>query len=207
MKNILKVILYIVLTLTAFFFIIWCMVIIRYVWYVHIIKTDFGEPVYKNERIVKDWSNQLTVAQRVALHKFPDLNSCIEAKTNNPSVEELMIMDWSKIKTSSQVEICAFRILKTLGDISYATPWLEQQGYSSPKNFSSENPFKEHEGNLRVDGVWSVTKKGLRYPESGLKHEIISLPIFFPPYSVGIYTTWSSDGKDLLYVQAYENRL
>jgi hypothetical protein len=207
MKKLLKVVIYTALAFVALYFIIWCFMLLRQVWYVHIIDTDLGEPKYQNERMAKDWPNQLTVSQRAALHKFPDLNSCIKADTNSPNTEELMEMDWSKVENSAQVEICAFRILKTLGDISYATPWLERQGYSSPENWSTENPFEERDGNLRVDGGWSVTKNGLRYPESGLKRRILSLPIVFPPYSVGIYTTWSSDGSELLYVQAYENRL
>lgn len=208
MKKLLKIILYFILAHAGLYFAILGFISLRYVWYVYFIETDLGEPAFQTEGIVKEWpGDQLTVAQRAALHRFPSLASCVSAETNTPSAEELMQMDWTRMQNSAHVEVCAFRILKTLGDISLATSWLEQQGFSSPERWSSENPFKESNGTLKVIGTWNVIENGLRWPESGLKRRMLSIPILLPPYEVGIETTWSPDGEELLFIEVFEKRL
>lgn len=208
MKKVLKFIAYVILSLIAIYLVIWGFILARYVWYTYLVDTELGEPKYQNFQIVNNGTRPFTVSQRAALKKFPDVASCIESKSSNPTTEQLMQMDWSKMKNDAQVEICTFRILSTLGDISQATPWLEQQGFTnSSSQWTSNHPYVGSGDRLSVSGNWNTRENGLRWPESGLKRKILSLPIMWPPYGTSISTTWSQDGTELLYVEIGQTRL
>lgn len=208
MKKVLNIFLYGIAGVIGFSLLIACFYGLRYVWYMRIVSLDLGEPAYSNTWLVHERTDPISFSQKVALVKFPDVASCIEANTDDPSVEELMKMSWHKMQTDAQVEICTFRILATLGNISFATPWLEEQGFSNSANlWTSENPYFDIYDQPQVSGNWNTRENGLRWPESGLKRQILSLPILWPPYGTSISTTWSVDGTQLLNVQVSQTRL
>jgi len=142
-----------------------------------------------------------------ALKTFPDARSCIESQSETPNTDELMRMNWSQIKNNAQAKTCMYHILTALGDVDYATPWLEAQGFTSGNTFTSSNPYIGIDDSLNVHANWDVSENGFRWPETGIKRHILALPIFWPPYGIHIATSWSSDGKELLYVEINENRL
>lgn len=140
---------------------------------------------------------ELSVSHKVALRDFPDVNSCL--KGSNFALDRLQFVEmaWHKINNKAEAEICTFRILKSLGGIQNATPFLKAQGFKSPKNFSSKNPYKAINETLSVHGSYSIRKNGPKFPTSGfIRRAFQSIP-----YGMSVYTHWSLDGTELLYVR------
>lgn len=140
---------------------------------------------------------ELSVSHKVALRDFPDVNSCLKEDHHADNKSSLLNMDWDKINNKAEAEVCTFRLLKSLGGIENATPWLEAQGLKSPKNFSSKNPFKAINETLSVHGTYSIRKNGPKFPTTG----IVRRAFQSIPYGMSVYTQWSLDGTDLLYVR------
>ncbi len=186
--------------------VVWTCSGLRSLYYTHAVELDLGEPAYQNLRTTRGAPDPFTDAQRAALLTFPDVASCIGSKPATATLEELRNLDWSRMKTDAHVEICTFRILRTLGNISNATPWLESQGFRSRDAWNSDNPYIGHEGELVVDAGWNVTSKGLRWPESGFMRSVRSLAVL-RPYGTSIQATYTPDGSEVLYVKVSHSRL
>ncbi|MGA9409569.1 MAG: hypothetical protein WBV78_03895 [Roseobacter sp.] len=131
-----------------------------------------------------------------AVRRFPDAQSCLESEAKSEKREDLFRMDWDKIKTTGDAEVCSFRLLHALGDISHATSWLEAQGFGVDDRVSSVSQYVERDGKLRVDGGWSIRKRGPRFPTSGIIRRIFKAV----PYGMGVRATYSPDGQELLYL-------
>lgn len=154
-------------------------------------KKNFGNSVRLND------IPELGIFQKVALRDFPDADSCMKGGDYSSKKFDPLNLDWNKINNKLEAEVCTFRLLKTLGGIENATPWLEAQGFKSSKNFSSEMPYKTNYGTLSVQGSHSIRKNGPKFPTSGfIRRAYRSIP-----YSMSIVTEWSVDGKELLYVR------
>ncbi|MEM6577387.1 MAG: hypothetical protein AAF678_02765 [Pseudomonadota bacterium] len=131
-----------------------------------------------------------------SVRRFPDAQSCLESDASSDKHEDLFRMDWHQIITTSDAEVCSFRLLHALGDISHATRWLEAQGFTVGESFSSASPYVGRDGTLRVDGGWSIRKRGPRFPTSGIIRRIFKAV----PYGMGVRATYSPDGQELLYL-------
>ncbi|PCJ91007.1 MAG: hypothetical protein COA52_09465 [Hyphomicrobiales bacterium] len=142
---------------------------------------------------------ELGIFQKVALRDFPDVDSCLKGADYTSKKFDLLNLNWNKINNEFEAEVCTFRLLKTLGGIENATPWLEAQGFKS----SSKTPHKTTYGTLSVHGSYSIQQNGPKFPTSGfIRRAYRSIP-----YSMSIVTEWSIDGKELLYVRYSFNRL
>ncbi len=158
---------------------------------------NFGRSVRLND------IQELGIFQKVALRDFPDANSCIQGGRYATVKYDLFNMAWDEINNGFEAEVCTFRLLKKLGGIEKATPWLKAQGFGSSKNFSSENPTKSGYGTLSVHGNYSIWKNGPKFPTSGfIRRAFRSIS-----HSMSIVTVWSIDGKELLYVRYSSNML
>lgn len=140
---------------------------------------------------------KLSIFHKVALRDFPDVASCLQGGHTAQDKVNLAEMDWDKINNKFEAEVCTFRLLKTLGGIENATPWLEAQGFRSSKHFSSKNPYKSRNETLSVHGHYSITKNGPKFPTSG----VIRRAFRSIPYGMNVITQWSPDGRELVYVR------
>ena len=140
---------------------------------------------------------ELSIFHKVALRDFPSAESCMKGAVFASQKYDLFGLDWEKINNEYEAEVCTFRMLKTLGGIENVTPWLEAQGFTSSENFSSANPHKTSYGTLSIHGSYSIRNNGPKFPTSGfVRRAFRSIP-----YSMGIETAWSIDGKELLYAR------
>jgi len=160
----------------------------KMVWVSFISEPDAGVPPYHYKR-----ERDFTVFHKVALLKFPDAKSCLPGDIGDLSPETLKHMDWNKIESTAEAEVCGFRLLGSNPDISYATEWFGAQGMTVPDAFSSATPYKERNGELRVYAKWSVSENGYKFSRPGPLRRLV----FFTPYAMTINATWSPDGKKL----------
>lgn len=142
------------------------------------------------------YAHQINNDIKRALSKFQDTQACVEVDANAAIREELVRMDWDKILTTGDAEVCSFRLLHEWGSIAEATTWLTAQGFHVGTSFSSDSPYVSSDGTLRVDGNWSIRSNGPRFPTSGLLQRIFNAV----PYGMNISATYSPDGRELLYL-------
>ncbi|WP_010437031.1 hypothetical protein [Ruegeria conchae] len=131
-----------------------------------------------------------------ASYRFPDTQSCLEAGADAGNHEELLRMDWDMISTTGDAKVCMFRLLHEWGGVADAASWLEAQGFRVSETFSSNKPYENRDGTLRVDGGWSIKRNGPRLPTSGVLARIRKAV----PYGMGVRATFSEDGRELLYL-------
>ncbi|MES0827544.1 hypothetical protein [Ruegeria sp. SCP11] len=131
-----------------------------------------------------------------ASYSFPDTQSCLETGADTGNHEDLLRMDWDKISTTGDAKVCMFRLLHEWGGAADAASWLEAQGFRVSETFSSDKPYENRDGTLRVDGGWSIKRNGPRFPTSGVLARIRKAV----PYGMGVRATFSEDGRELLYL-------
>lgn len=167
-------------------------------WVSHISEPGRGVPPFQIRP-----NRQLTAAQKVALMDFPDPESCLKDGVKTLTPENLKKLDWDRIDNASDAEVCVFRLLGSYEDLSQATAWFEAQGFDVPKSFSSAKPFPTSDGKLRVYGSYSIRKSGPKFPTRGVIRRLFRSI----PYAMNVDSTWSEDGKQLLFVSITFNTL
>jgi hypothetical protein len=107
-------------------------------------------------------------------------------------------MDWDRITTDAEAEVCLFRLLAALPDgMTGFTAFAQAQGFSvSDTSFNPVRPSVERGGSLRVTAHWSISRNGPKYPGGGFDRMLRSLA-----YGMDFNATYSSDGWHLLYVR------
>ncbi|AIC28109.1 hypothetical protein IE4771_CH03015 [Rhizobium etli bv. mimosae str. IE4771] len=152
-----------------------------------------GTPPFKAQ-----YKREVTASQKVAMVDFPDPASCLrKAETDELTVDRLKEMDWDSIDNDEEANVCMFRLLGSYGDVSYATDWFKAQGFDVPNAFSSARPYIGSDGTQRVVGMYSIRKKGPKFPTKGfVRRAFKSIP-----YGMSVDATWSKDGKQLLWVK------
>lgn len=162
-----------------------------------------GTPPYRTEWEVKlteekrkKYGREMGIAPKRALIDFPSPRACLEEGVEVLTPETLKRMDWEKMRRTTDVNVCVFRLLAASGDISHATEWFEFQGFQVPAGFSSANPYRDLDGSLRVYGVWSIGENGPKFQERGLVNIVV--PAF--AYEMNINASWTADGSQLLHV-------
>ena len=138
----------------------------------------FGKTI---EELSLSWPESKIRPYRRAIEKFPDLDSCLIA------AEDADTINWSIIKTTTELEVCLSRIHTYLGDVHKSEEWFLQQGfkvivYDYPPD---SQPYRHH----RVNASWLVPSSG---PLKNRKAPMSGVRIFFEEFlaiagiSVGI---------------------
>lgn len=154
--------------------------------------TQLGTPVFQVQ-----FDHQMNSGLVRGLRKFPDVQSCLQRGATATHHGDLVRMDWDKITTNGEATVCMFRLLHDWGGVADAADWLEAQGFRVGESFSSKDPYVGRDGTLRVDGGWSIKKLGPRFPTTGVIRRILNAV----PYGMGVNATYSSDGRELLYLR------
>jgi hypothetical protein len=63
------------------------------------------------------------------IQNFPDVVDCLEEGSSGPRTTDLYRIDWSKLTSHRDVEVCLFRIFDTLSDPVLVRAWLRSMGY------------------------------------------------------------------------------
>lgn len=159
---------------------------------VTVVEPPLGEPAFNTE-----FERDMTARMKIAMMDFPDPQSCVDQDAGNVTPGKLVALDWDKIGSQAEANVCIFRLLATYGDVSMSGEWFEGQGFrTSTGGFSAKRPNVNRDGTLRVHAGWSIREKGLRYkPRNFFIRAFASMA-----NAMSIYTAWSSDGKTLLWV-------
>jgi hypothetical protein len=163
-----------------------------------------GEPPFARAFDGTKYARPLTADYRLALHRFPDPAACLQPGADPATAGGLAQMDWTRITSQAEAEVCLFRLLASLPDgMADFTAFAEAQGLSVPaESFNPTVPYVEDDGTLRVTGYWSIRHKGPRYPTSGLIRIVNAVP-----YSMSVDATYTPDGSRLLHVRIGFNTL
>lgn len=154
-------------------------------------RADLGEPAFQPR-----YERLMNFDMKRALLRFPDSQSCLVVGANASNKQDLLRMDWDKMRTSGDITVCTFRLLHDWGDVSEASAWMRAQGLRSDGGFSSDNPYETTDGTLDVHGTWSVKRNGPLSPTKGVLRRVLAAA----PYATSLYATYSADGTTLLYV-------
>ena len=143
------------------------------------------------------YDHQMHSGVKRAMRRFPDRQSCLKPGADASKRQDLVKMDWDRIATTSEAEVCIFRLLHGWGGVVDAAEWLEAQGFRVEESFSSQSPYVDIDGSLRVVGGWSIKQKGPRFPTSGVIRRILHAV----PYGMNVNATYGSDGRELLFLK------
>ncbi|NIL95556.1 MAG: hypothetical protein GTO62_00005 [Planctomycetales bacterium] len=153
---------------------------------------DLGDPPFAVQ-----FDREMTARMKVAMMEFSDAETCVVPNSGPVEPGKMVPIDWDRIDSNEAAKVCLFRTLAAFGELPMAGTWLEGQGFRvNESGFNSENPYFRRDGTLRVDGTWSVREQGLLYePDTLFFRAMASITL-----GTGVHTTWSADGRNLLWV-------
>lgn len=153
---------------------------------------DLGTPPYTTER-----PQDITPYTLIAVTRFPDAGACLVTGSDPARPGDLNRMDWDRIDTTTEAEVCLFRLLSALGTIDRFTDFVEAQGFRvDDRSGNPTNPTVESDGSLRVTAYWSIRANGPKYPTTGLKRYLTAVP-----HLMSVDATWAPDGRTLRSVE------
>lgn len=151
---------------------------------------NLGDPPYQTR-----FEREMTTYTRLVAHRYPDAQSCLEEGRKADLAEDIVHLDWRKINTTDEAEVCIFRILSHV-DINKAAHFFEAQGFSIRN--TEDGPIRvTSDDNLQIRSGWHIATKGPKFPEHGLLRRAFAAI----PYGMSVYATWDPTGQRLLYVK------
>lgn len=110
----------------------------------------FGKTI---EELSLSWPESKIRPYRRAIEKFPDLDSCLIA------AEDADTINWSIIKTTTELEVCLSRIHTYLGDVHKSEEWFKRHGFQVivQSYFRGDPPRHFHS----INGIWQIPLTGL----------------------------------------------
>lgn len=131
------------------------------------------------DELSETWPESKIRPYRKAVEKFPNVDSCLLERDVNS-------VNWSIIKTTTELEVCLSRIHNHLGDVSKSEEWFKQQGFSVNVRSNPDYPERLHS----VGGIWLIPSSGplknRKSPLSGIHARFTEL-FLNSGISVGIY--------------------
>ncbi|WP_170349182.1 MULTISPECIES: hypothetical protein [Ruegeria] len=105
---------------------------------------------------------------RKAIRNYPDVQSCLIKEEQKKESPNLLKLDWKRVGYGSGVEVCIFRISRSLGTLDRIQSWMSYHdfrvvGYS---RYRSENfvPTRINQPVGNVAGYWTVEQYRERNP-------------------------------------------
>ncbi|MCK0104551.1 hypothetical protein MWU63_19890 [Pseudohalocynthiibacter sp. F2068] len=71
---------------------------------------------------------------RRALARFPDVLRCLNPNERQKDAPDLRNIDWRRIGSKEQVEVCMFWVFSSYGNLERSLLWFEAQGMSNVRN-------------------------------------------------------------------------
>lgn len=96
--------------------------------------------------------------------RFPNVRSCLLEDESRLETPDVRLVDWKKLQTDSDAELCIARIASLIGNNDRLRAWLSFHGFAS-KTLGSLN------GKTIIDSTRLITlSQGPVFPTGGLKH-------------------------------------
>jgi len=93
-----------------------------------------------------------------AANKWPDARSCLIRSERLKERPDLGQIDWRRMLSKSDAEVCIFRIFSSLGKADVSSKWLDYQGFQSVGHRS-----------ISVAGKKFIQVQGYNFPEKSGK--------------------------------------
>jgi len=71
------------------------------------------------------YKNVTTPELVAAVQAFPDTRSCLIPAEQNAAIPDLRLIDWNRVRTRDELDVCIKRILRSLEDFDIILQWLE----------------------------------------------------------------------------------
>lgn len=143
-------------------------------------------------QVTVQFDREMTWEMKRALRRFPNPQSCLKPGADASLHNDLLKMDWDQIRTKPEAQVCAFRLLASLGNATEAEKWVGAQGF---RNFFTRP--ETGSGNLMVQGTWSIHQNGPLFPSKGLLGRLNAAM----PHTMSFSARFSPDGGTLLSVR------
>ncbi len=105
---------------------------------------------------------------RGSIKKFPDATPCLDESEQQAERPNLLKLDWSGVGRRTNLEVCLFRILRSLDDVDAIREWLAFHDFEvrGPVKRHSDNysPRFEDEAIFLIDAGWSTAESMKRRP-------------------------------------------
>ena len=110
-----------------------------------------------------DWDVAALANYEASSRRFPNVQSCLSNDRRRASQWQI---DWYKVGSDEDAEICVARVARAVGTVSQIKTWLKGQGFTV--NYSRESHYDvgpnavERDG-LIIDAGWPIARNGPLY--------------------------------------------
>lgn len=87
-----------------------------------------SDPFLFNGKVV-DATHPQFKTYKSRLRKFPNVQSCLEKRSETGARSNLLELDWGRIDGTLDMEVCYFRMAASIGNAEAFSAWLRLQGY------------------------------------------------------------------------------
>lgn len=146
-----------------------------------------------------------------AISRFPTVRDCLIKSEQKKDMPDLRLIDWDKIRTMADADVCTWRIFSSLGTPERAKNWLVFHGAQNAriqkvklaKTSEKNQRHKDSDFYFLVSGHWPMS---YLIEEKG-KLKKVRQPLIFPTRGWhflrrerlrrgnGVYSTWSLNGQ------------
>lgn len=95
--------------------------------------------------------------------RFPNVESCLSSGSRRASRLQI---DWYKIGSDEDAEICVARVARAIGTVSQIETWLKSQGFTvnySRKTYDEFGPNAVEQDGIIIDAGWPIARNGPLY--------------------------------------------
>ncbi|HSF97041.1 MAG TPA: hypothetical protein VLA52_18585 [Thermohalobaculum sp.] len=156
-----------------------------------------GTPPFRSYGEYLDHHTDLDDAHKIAALQFPDPRSCLEGNVAELSPESLKRLDWRKLETVPQADVCIFRLLSSGGGANYAAEWMAAQGLTLRVSTKASSEAYGV-GSQTISGSWNIRENGYKHLTGGTYLHVLG-----PPHAMRVLSEWTVDGQSLHYVQVF----
>ncbi len=112
-----------------------------------------------------------------AISRFPSVRDCLIRSEQKKDRPDLRLIDWDKIRTMADADVCTWRIFSSLGTPERAKQWLVFHGAHRVSPRRNE-----------ISGKWEKKMGGLPYPTRSFHKRLLSPGMF-------VSSIWGEDGN------------
>lgn len=114
------------------------------------------EPLSFFGEIVKGSGTNRDKKYAKSIKRFPSVLDCLMETERNKLQPDLTQLDWQKIDSEADAEVCMYRVGSSYEDAGAMKEWLKKQGFKVTS-------FNAQDGKVYLSGVWSIPKYGPKF--------------------------------------------
>ncbi len=100
----------------------------------------------------------------VAINKFYSVQDCLSENTKEMTNPDLTNIDWNKIDTKEEAEVCLFRIASSYKSPEAMLEWFKLNHFSKVNFYN-----KDYSKHIAVTALWPVKERGVIFSSNYFK--------------------------------------